>query len=723
MSLFLATSLFPAVALADSLLETVPLNSATGAVGAATQPHSWPVAPAGWSFVREYHSSGNSFVVMLRQFTGELEIRHLDASGVGSVARTYHLRSRWTAADVVYDGGAPSLVLHDAPTGRIRTYSLGADGSLGSSSESESTAWEDRDLFKAFESGGDSYFFGYNRWTGGYVVYNVDGSPAATGGWTGGWSSVDFTEIDGEAYRLLYKYSDAPGSQGGRLRIDRIAPNFSVEEEVFDGYIETNWSTVKFALTPTSAGGDGGVVLNPPAGPFVFAYAASTGDYEVRSFDGGLGPITASGQIDAAWTDVELYSYGDFIYAALLNEEEVVPVSGDQVQAMADSIAFDLVDNCLNPAQGVTGCTPAYQVAISQMGRTLYRDAWGLMNFASGTPMTEDTVVSLASGSKVITSLSVLKMIDWGEIDLDAPAVNYLDYDSVYTYSDLHPSARYMTVRDFLSHTTGRTASDADGSSYKCTQVLGVRMNCTPFLSRATECGSAATIDDGTATLCPQNPAIGNANARLGLRNYENSNTAVLRSIVEAERPVQDVPALVDRTYALWLGRLNAEGADCLDPGEGMTYYDGCGGDNSTAPCPVSGMTTVPQTDSSSCSSGGWKFTANAMLEVSRGLQYGWLLGPELTNVVRTPATAPAGGSTWIIWDSIAGSAAGPMNGKNGGTDYVDTQLYLGGNSPVDLRIDAALISTTMLDAPSDGTGLMPGSPAAVLLNAIGATP
>ena len=43
-------------------------------------------------------------------------------------------------------------------------------------------------------------------------------------------------------------------------------------------------------------------------------------------------------------------------------------------------------------------------------------------------------------------------LVDWGEMDIDGPLVNYLDYDDVYDYGDFDPTVRYITVRDALEH-------------------------------------------------------------------------------------------------------------------------------------------------------------------------------------------------------------------------------------------------------------------------------
>lgn len=67
------------------------------------------------------------------------------------------------------------------------------------------------------------------------------------------------------------------------------------------------------------------------------------------------------------------------------------------------------------------------------------------------TPWTEDTIVSVFSGSKTVTSLAVLILVDRGEVDLDAPVATY--------WPEFAQSGKdKATVRQMLSHTVGLPA-------------------------------------------------------------------------------------------------------------------------------------------------------------------------------------------------------------------------------------------------------------------------
>lgn len=90
--------------------------------------------------------------------------------------------------------------------------------------------------------------------------------------------------------------------------------------------------------------------------------------------------------------------------------------------------------------------------AVSHNGRTLYFKASGLADRESGRPMTTDTLFRLASMSKPIVSVAVLRLVDRGLIGLDDPVTRWLpDFRPRTADGRFHP----ITVRQLLTHTSG----------------------------------------------------------------------------------------------------------------------------------------------------------------------------------------------------------------------------------------------------------------------------
>jgi CubicO group peptidase (beta-lactamase class C family) len=65
--------------------------------------------------------------------------------------------------------------------------------------------------------------------------------------------------------------------------------------------------------------------------------------------------------------------------------------------------------------------------------------------------MTPNTIISIGSLAKSLTSLSILLLVEQGLIDLETPLINYLPY---FRLKDKEQSAS-ITVKQILSHTAG----------------------------------------------------------------------------------------------------------------------------------------------------------------------------------------------------------------------------------------------------------------------------
>lgn len=67
---------------------------------------------------------------------------------------------------------------------------------------------------------------------------------------------------------------------------------------------------------------------------------------------------------------------------------------------------------------------------------------------ATGRPVREDSLIALASASKLATGLLILRLVDRGQLELDAPVGRYLPEAAAAS----HPG---VTIRRLLSHTAG----------------------------------------------------------------------------------------------------------------------------------------------------------------------------------------------------------------------------------------------------------------------------
>lgn len=94
---------------------------------------------------------------------------------------------------------------------------------------------------------------------------------------------------------------------------------------------------------------------------------------------------------------------------------------------------------------------PGLSAALITDGRVAWHKGFGVMNAATKAPVTDDTMFSAASLSKPVVAYAVLKLVDGGKLDLDAPLSKYLPKP----YIEGDDRLNRITARRVLSHTTG----------------------------------------------------------------------------------------------------------------------------------------------------------------------------------------------------------------------------------------------------------------------------
>ncbi|WP_433193918.1 serine hydrolase domain-containing protein [Nocardia sp. CA-107356] len=104
--------------------------------------------------------------------------------------------------------------------------------------------------------------------------------------------------------------------------------------------------------------------------------------------------------------------------------------------------------------------------------------AHGTANVATGAPMLEDTGFLFGSVTKVLTTTLVLRQVEGGLLDLDAPVVKYLPEFALTAPG----AADKILVRHLISHTNGIDADlffpDAAGRDALQTYVEGLANSC-----------------------------------------------------------------------------------------------------------------------------------------------------------------------------------------------------------------------------------------------------
>jgi methyl acetate hydrolase len=111
------------------------------------------------------------------------------------------------------------------------------------------------------------------------------------------------------------------------------------------------------------------------------------------------------------------------------------------------------------------GDVPGAVVAVVSKDGTVYEEAFGRRSTLKGTPMTKDTIFSMASMTKPVTSVAIMMLVDEGKLKLDDDVAKYLPkYQSLIVISkfneadvsyETRPAQRPITIRHLLTHTSG----------------------------------------------------------------------------------------------------------------------------------------------------------------------------------------------------------------------------------------------------------------------------
>jgi CubicO group peptidase (beta-lactamase class C family) len=95
---------------------------------------------------------------------------------------------------------------------------------------------------------------------------------------------------------------------------------------------------------------------------------------------------------------------------------------------------------------------PGAVVSCITNGEVAWTKAFGLANLKTGAPMRPDMIFNHGSNGKVLTAWGIMRLVEQGKVDLDAPANRYLKRWQVRS-SQFDPNG--VTIRRMLTHSAG----------------------------------------------------------------------------------------------------------------------------------------------------------------------------------------------------------------------------------------------------------------------------
>ena len=94
-------------------------------------------------------------------------------------------------------------------------------------------------------------------------------------------------------------------------------------------------------------------------------------------------------------------------------------------------------------------------VALVDGEEVVWSEAFGVAQRSTGKAATPETLYCIGSVSKMLATVSVMKLVEQGKVELDEPLVTYLP-----DFSMLSPEYRDITVRMLINHSSGFGGSD-----------------------------------------------------------------------------------------------------------------------------------------------------------------------------------------------------------------------------------------------------------------------
>jgi D-alanyl-D-alanine carboxypeptidase len=106
---------------------------------------------------------------------------------------------------------------------------------------------------------------------------------------------------------------------------------------------------------------------------------------------------------------------------------------------------------------------PGLSVALAKNGRPVLVKAYGMADVGRAQPLTTDHVMRIASVSKPITAVAVLKLVEHGLLSLDRKVFGFTGVlGTRYGRKPYTPRLMAITVRHLLQHTVGAWGNDDD---------------------------------------------------------------------------------------------------------------------------------------------------------------------------------------------------------------------------------------------------------------------
>ncbi len=124
---------------------------------------------------------------------------------------------------------------------------------------------------------------------------------------------------------------------------------------------------------------------------------------------------------------------------------------------------------------------PGVVITVARHGKIAHSSTMGFQDMESEAPIQENTIFRIASMTKIVTSVAVLKLFEEGKFLLSDPVSRYIPElanmevlkNVALPGGDTVPAQREMTIHDLLLHTSGLGAAGSTGINREYGRVMG----------------------------------------------------------------------------------------------------------------------------------------------------------------------------------------------------------------------------------------------------------
>ena len=303
-----------------------------------------------------------------------------------------------------------------------------------------------------------------------------------------------------------------------------------------------------------------------------------------------------------------------------------VPALADPNIAAANAAMAAVVQRAKAPGAGF---------AVGDGGRIVDVKGFGYADVAARTPVGPDTMFALASCSKPITAMAIMKLVEERKVTLETPAFAFLGIRSV-----TDPRATAITIENLLNHSSGLphdVAANTDDPMNTAHAAAGAHLQFAPGTQQA----------------------------------YSNAGFNVLGAVVEKAsgmRYSDFVEANVFRPAGVT--RFGMLESPSVIPGQAVRY-----GKN--------GRPVVNGRGEGGTPAGGWILSPSDILRVLMAYDAGKIVSPASRAAMLAPPVAPLrlrsnGSAFGLGWDVVLRSGGDPnavFYGKNGGIQGTSTWI------------------------------------------------